>query len=86
MSLARQDTRARLLMSTPGVGVIVALTYTAAIDDPARFRSSNAEGSYFGLAPKKYQSGRYRDNELQGTRLSYPIDIPSPAEALPKKS
>jgi len=29
VSLARQDTRARLLMSTPGVGVVVALTYAA---------------------------------------------------------
>jgi transposase len=37
VSLAREDTRARLLMSTPGVGVIVALTYVAAIDDPGRF-------------------------------------------------
>jgi transposase len=57
VSLARQDTRARLLMSTPGVGVLVALTYAAAIDDPARFRSSKAAGAYFGLTPKKYQSG-----------------------------
>ena len=32
--LARLDTRTRLLMSTPGVGVIVALTFVAAIDDP----------------------------------------------------
>src|SRR5689334_5826625 len=55
--LARQDMRARLLMSTPGVGVLVALTYTAAIDDPARFRSSKAVGAHFGLTPKKYQSG-----------------------------
>ena len=36
VSLARDDTRARLLMSTPGVGVLVALTYVAAIDDPAQ--------------------------------------------------
>ena len=57
VSLARRDTRARLLMSTPGVGVIVALTYAAAIDDPARFRSSKTVGSYFGMTPKKYQSG-----------------------------
>ena len=34
VSLAQQDTRARLLMSTPGVGVLVALTYAAAIDVP----------------------------------------------------
>jgi transposase len=57
VSLARQDRRVRLLMSTPGVGVIVALTYAAGIDDPARFRSSKATGAHFGLTPRKYQSG-----------------------------
>jgi len=56
-TMARADERARLLMSTPGVGVIVALTYSAAIDDPSRFRSSKAAGAHFGLTPKKYQSG-----------------------------
>lgn len=57
VALARNDTRARLLMSTPGVGVLVALTYVAAIDDPGRFKSSKAAGAHFGLTPKKYQSG-----------------------------
>ncbi len=54
---AREDERARLLMTTPGVGVIVALTFVAAVDDPARFRSSKALGAHFGLTPRKYQSG-----------------------------
>jgi transposase len=56
-SLARGDARTRLLMSTPGVGVIVALTFVAAIDDPGRFKSSRAVGAHFGLTPRKYQSG-----------------------------
>ena len=56
-AMARTDTRARLLMSAPGVGAIVALTYVSAIDDPARFKSSKAVGAHFGLTPKKYQSG-----------------------------
>jgi len=55
--LARQDERARLLMSAPGVGAIVALTYVSAIDDPARFKSSKDVGPHFGLTPRKYQSG-----------------------------
>ena len=57
-TMARNDTRARLLMSTPGVGTIVALTYAAAIDDPARFTSSKTVGAHFGLTPKRYQSGQ----------------------------
>jgi transposase len=56
-SLARSDAKARLLMSTPAVGPIVALTYGSAIDDPARFKSSKQVGPHFGLTPKKYQSG-----------------------------
>jgi transposase len=55
--MARDDARARLLMSTPAVGPIVALTYASAIDDPARFTSSKKAGSHFGLTPRKYQSG-----------------------------
>ena len=54
---AREDGRARLLMTAPGVGVVVALTFVAAVDDPARFRSSKAVGAHFGLTPRKYQSG-----------------------------
>ena len=56
--LARQDERVRLVMSAPGVGPIVGLTYVAAIDDPARFKSSKQVGPHFGLTPKKYQSGK----------------------------
>jgi transposase len=56
-TMARLDPRTRLLMSAPGVGPIVALTYVSAIDDPARFKSSKAVGAHFGLTPKKYQSG-----------------------------
>jgi len=56
-SMARHDARAQLLMSAPGVGAIVSLTYASAIDDPGRFRSSKRVGAHFGLTPKKYQSG-----------------------------
>jgi transposase len=55
--LARSHATARLLMTTPSVGPIVALTYASAVDDPGRFRSSKAAGAHFGLTPKKYQSG-----------------------------
>jgi transposase len=56
-SMARADVKAKLLMSAPAVGPIVALTYASAIDDPARFKSSKRVGAHFGLTPKKYQSG-----------------------------
>jgi len=56
-TMARDDARTRLLMSAPGVGAIVALTYVSAVDDPARFKSSKHVGAHFGLTPKKRQSG-----------------------------
>jgi len=56
-AMARDDKRVRLMMSAPGVGAIVALTYVSAIDDPSRFSSSKQVGPHFGLTPRKYQSG-----------------------------
>ena len=44
-------------MSIPGVGQLTALAFTAAIDDPERFRRSREIGAYFGLVPRRYQSG-----------------------------
>src|SRR2546421_8359730 len=49
-SMARADAKAELLMSTPAVGPIVALTYACAIDDPARFKSSKQAGRPFLVA------------------------------------
>jgi transposase len=55
--MARGCVRTRLLMTAPGVGAIVGLTFVAAIDDPTRFRSSKGVAAHFGLTPRKYQSG-----------------------------
>ena len=44
-------------MTTPGVGPVVALTYRATVDVPARFRKSKSVGAVFGLTCSKYQSG-----------------------------
>ena len=57
MRLARHDDRTKLLMTTPGVGALISLTFVSAIDDTGRFKSSRAVGAHFGLTQKKYQSG-----------------------------
>jgi transposase len=57
LGIVRADATCRRLMTVPGVGAVVAVTFTSAIDDPARFRRSRAVGAHFGLTPKKYQSG-----------------------------
>ena len=57
LTIARDDEVCRRLMTIPGVGPVVALTYRATIDVPARFRNSRAVGAVLGLTPCKYQSG-----------------------------
>ncbi len=47
----------RRLMTVPGVGPVVALSFVTAVDTPERFRKAEDVGAYFGLTPKKYQSG-----------------------------
>jgi transposase len=56
--IVRDDAVCRRLMTVPGVGPVVALTYRATVDVPARFRNSKAVGAVFGLTPSKYQSGK----------------------------
>ena len=54
---AGHDTVCHRLMTVPGVGAVIAMTFRAAIDDPKRFRSSKLVGAFFGLTPRRYQSG-----------------------------
>ncbi|NVO58693.1 IS110 family transposase [Rhodobacteraceae bacterium B1Z28] len=56
---ARNDNVCMRMMTVPGVGPISALTFKAAVDDPARFKSSRTVGAHFGLTPRRYQSGEH---------------------------
>src|SRR4051794_30725041 len=38
LAIVREDAVCRRLMTVPGVGALVAVTFTSAVDDPARFR------------------------------------------------
>ena len=55
--LVRASDACRRLMTIPGVGPLTALAFTAAIDDPTRFRRSRDLGTYLGLVPRRHQSG-----------------------------
>jgi len=48
----------RRLMTAPGGGPVVALTYRASIDQPQRFLHSRAVGAHVGLTASAHQSGR----------------------------
>ena len=57
LAIVREDAVCRRLMTVPGVGALIAVTFTSAVDDPQRFAKSKAVGAHFGLTPRKYQSG-----------------------------
>ena len=57
LTIVRGDAVGRRLMTAPGVGALVAVTFKTAVDDPERFRTAKAVGAHFGLTPKRYQSG-----------------------------
>jgi transposase len=57
LAIVRTDAVCRRLMTAPGVGALVAITFKTAIDDPTRIKKSKAVGALFGLTPRKYQSG-----------------------------
>jgi transposase len=54
---AAADEDVRRLMTAPGVGAVTAVAFAAAVEDPARFRRSTSVGAYFGLTPRRHQSG-----------------------------
>ena len=64
VATAKADPVCKRLMTAPGVGPLTALTYRVAVDDPHRFKSSRAVAAYFGLTPKRFQSGKV---DMQGS-------------------
>ncbi|MGO4334944.1 IS110 family transposase [Labrys sp. KB_33_2] len=57
LRVAREDPVCRRLMTMPGVGPVIALTYRVVIDVPTRFLRSRTVGVYAGLTPRGFQSG-----------------------------
>src|ERR1700745_3798136 len=57
LTTVRDDEVCQRLMTVPGVGPVVALTYRATVDVPARFRRSKSVGAVFGLTCSRDQSG-----------------------------
>src|SRR5947199_2500567 len=58
LAIVRDDEVCRRLMTTPGVGPVVALTFRVTVHVPARFRKSKSVGAVFGLTCAKYKSGQ----------------------------
>lgn len=54
--LAWEDERVKLLMTIPGVSIVVGPAVVAAFGDITRFKSGDAAASYLGLTPSTRQS------------------------------
>lgn len=63
IALVLKDELCRRYMAIPGVGPITALLFKATVDDPARFKNAKLVGAYFGLTPKRWQSGETIDRQ-----------------------
>ncbi|MBZ0261295.1 MAG: IS110 family transposase [Hyphomicrobiales bacterium] len=57
LDVVREDSVCRRLMTMPGVGPVIALTFRVTVDVPSRFAKSRTVGAHFGLTPRQYQSG-----------------------------
>lgn len=75
IATARKSPSCRQLMSVPGVGVVTATSFVAAIEEPQNFLKSRSVGAWLGLTTRRYQSGevdydghisRRGDNHLRG--------------------
>jgi transposase len=62
LTIVRTDAACLRSMTVPGVGPVTALAYKAGVDNPRRFKSSQAVGAHFGMTPRKYQSGELDRN------------------------
>ncbi len=67
-SKAQNHPVARRLMTIPGVGPVVSLSFIALIDDPGRFGKAQDVGAFLGLTPKRHQSGEVDWSGRVGTR------------------
>lgn len=55
--LAKQDERAKRVMTVPGIGPITALALTATLGDARDFKNGRQLAAWLGLTPKQHSSG-----------------------------
>jgi transposase len=53
---ARQDERAKRLMTVPQIGTLTAVAFVATLDDAGRFGSAHQVEAYLGLVPREWSS------------------------------
>jgi Cu(I)/Ag(I) efflux system membrane protein CusA/SilA len=81
LAIVREDAVCRRLITVPGVGPVVAVTFKSAVDDPSRIAKSKAVGALFGLTPRKYQAVQrgHRPTATAGFRSPKSAKLCAPA-------
>jgi transposase len=72
VQITMRDALCRRFMAIPGVGPVTALSFSTAIEDPARFRRSRDVAAYFGLTSKRWQSGTSIDVKARISKAGDP--------------
>lgn len=72
-TLANEDPLIQRLMTVPGVGIVTAVRFVAAIDDVSRFANAHELESYLGLVPGE-QSSSNRKHRTSITKAG-PSDV-----------
>jgi transposase len=70
--IAAKHPDVKLLTQLNGVGTLTALVYLLTVEDKTRFKKSRTAGAFFGLRPKKDQSGA-GDPQLRITKAGDPL-------------
>lgn len=60
IELSKAEPLVSLLMTMPGVALIVAIAFVSVIDDAKRFESAHQVEAYLGLVPSEFSSGTVR--------------------------
>ncbi|RWX59035.1 transposase [Mesorhizobium sp. M2A.F.Ca.ET.039.01.1.1] len=68
LGFAKHSEPCRRLVTVPGIGVLTAVSFVTAVDDPARFVCSSRVGAYFGLTRRRYQLGEV-DRDGVGVKM-----------------
>jgi len=69
---AKHVPEAKRLQRVPGVGPLTAIAFALAVDDASRFPNQRAIGAYFGLVPRRDQTGTV-DRLLGITKAGDPL-------------
>ena len=77
LTIVRDDEVCRRLMTVPGVGPVVALTYRATVDVPVRFRNSKAVGAIGGNSSSTERWNDVPRGTMDGVSSYVRLDLPS---------